>query len=337
MIQSAMMFALGFFVSGLLWLAFSVALVRRARRLTERRLLAGIATRRAEFDTRTRRVARPPRRADAPAGARGEPRARHGDRPPARSRREGARPRKPSAPSLPRARTILQDIEQRLTERARPRPGSGAAACRGRRGAARHAACAASWRASGAPSPRKASTRSSVFADQRRMELTALRRRTTRCAPRSASRRPNRCRSSSRTRGRCRAAALLPEARAGADRAADAAAASCRCRTRARQMARGIAGQVRRGGCRGGARPAAPRRRRPRRSLPAASGALRHCRAAPAGRRARRAKATSASSSRCAWCRPRRRPAGIAAKANAGGRGGRGERASSRRWRKSGR
>ena len=46
-----MMFALGFFVSGLLWLAFSVALVRRARRLTERRLLAGIGTRRAEFDT----------------------------------------------------------------------------------------------------------------------------------------------------------------------------------------------------------------------------------------------------------------------------------------------
>jgi hypothetical protein len=50
MIQSAMMFALGIFVSGLVWLAFSVALVRRARRLTERRLLAGIATRRAEFD-----------------------------------------------------------------------------------------------------------------------------------------------------------------------------------------------------------------------------------------------------------------------------------------------
>jgi hypothetical protein len=51
LIQSAMMFALGFFVSGLLWLAFSVALVRRARRLTERRLLAGLATRRAEFDS----------------------------------------------------------------------------------------------------------------------------------------------------------------------------------------------------------------------------------------------------------------------------------------------
>jgi hypothetical protein len=51
MIQSAMMFALGVFVSGLVWLAFSVALVRRARRITERRLLAGIATRRAEFDT----------------------------------------------------------------------------------------------------------------------------------------------------------------------------------------------------------------------------------------------------------------------------------------------
>jgi hypothetical protein len=51
MIQSAMMFALGVFVSGLVWLAFSVALVRRARRITERRLLAGIATRRAEFDS----------------------------------------------------------------------------------------------------------------------------------------------------------------------------------------------------------------------------------------------------------------------------------------------
>ncbi len=46
-----MIFALGTFVSGLVWLAFSVALVRRARRLTERRLLAGIATRRAEFES----------------------------------------------------------------------------------------------------------------------------------------------------------------------------------------------------------------------------------------------------------------------------------------------
>lgn len=51
MIQSAMIFALGVFVSGLVWLAFSVALVRRARSLTERRLLAGIAVRRAEFET----------------------------------------------------------------------------------------------------------------------------------------------------------------------------------------------------------------------------------------------------------------------------------------------
>lgn len=51
MIQAAMMFALGFFVSGLFWLAFSVALVRRAQRLTERRLLASISTRRAEFET----------------------------------------------------------------------------------------------------------------------------------------------------------------------------------------------------------------------------------------------------------------------------------------------
>ncbi len=51
MIQSAMIFALGVFVSGLAWLAFSVALVRRTRRLTERRLLAGIAMRRAEFES----------------------------------------------------------------------------------------------------------------------------------------------------------------------------------------------------------------------------------------------------------------------------------------------
>jgi len=51
MIQSAMIFALGVFASGLVWLAFSVALVRRARRLSERRLLAGIAVRRAEFET----------------------------------------------------------------------------------------------------------------------------------------------------------------------------------------------------------------------------------------------------------------------------------------------
>ena len=50
MILSAMMFALGIFVSGLLWLGLSVALVRRAERLTERRVLAGIATRRAEFE-----------------------------------------------------------------------------------------------------------------------------------------------------------------------------------------------------------------------------------------------------------------------------------------------
>jgi hypothetical protein len=50
MILSAMMFALGVFVSGLAWLGLSVALVRRARRLTEQRVLAGIATRRAEFE-----------------------------------------------------------------------------------------------------------------------------------------------------------------------------------------------------------------------------------------------------------------------------------------------
>ena len=51
MIQSAMIFALGAFASGLVWLAFSVALVRRTRRLTERQLLASIATRRAEFES----------------------------------------------------------------------------------------------------------------------------------------------------------------------------------------------------------------------------------------------------------------------------------------------
>lgn len=50
MILSAMMFALGAFVSGLAWLGLSVALVRRAQRLTERRVLASIATRRAEFE-----------------------------------------------------------------------------------------------------------------------------------------------------------------------------------------------------------------------------------------------------------------------------------------------
>lgn len=50
MIQSAMMFALGALVSGLLALAFCVALVRRTRRITEKRLLAAIATRRAEFE-----------------------------------------------------------------------------------------------------------------------------------------------------------------------------------------------------------------------------------------------------------------------------------------------
>ena len=50
MIQSAMMFALGFFVSGLFWLAFSVALVRRTRRITERRIVAKVAIRRAEFE-----------------------------------------------------------------------------------------------------------------------------------------------------------------------------------------------------------------------------------------------------------------------------------------------
>ena len=50
MIQSAMLFALGFCVSGLAWLAFSVLLVRRARRLAEQRVLANLSTRRAEFE-----------------------------------------------------------------------------------------------------------------------------------------------------------------------------------------------------------------------------------------------------------------------------------------------
>jgi hypothetical protein len=51
MIQSAMIFALGFLVCGLVALLFSIALVRRTRRLAEKRLLARISTRRAEFET----------------------------------------------------------------------------------------------------------------------------------------------------------------------------------------------------------------------------------------------------------------------------------------------
>jgi hypothetical protein len=51
MIYSAMIFALGVFVSGLLWLGLTVALVGRAKRLTARRILANVATRRAEFET----------------------------------------------------------------------------------------------------------------------------------------------------------------------------------------------------------------------------------------------------------------------------------------------
>lgn len=50
MILSAMMFALGVFVTGLLALGFCVALVRRTRRVTERRILTAISARRAEFD-----------------------------------------------------------------------------------------------------------------------------------------------------------------------------------------------------------------------------------------------------------------------------------------------
>jgi hypothetical protein len=51
MIQSAMMFALGAFLSGLAWLALSILLVRRARRMTERQIRASIAISRAEFET----------------------------------------------------------------------------------------------------------------------------------------------------------------------------------------------------------------------------------------------------------------------------------------------
>ena len=50
MIQSAMMFALGAFVSGLVALVVAIAFVRRARRLTAARLTARLATRRAEFE-----------------------------------------------------------------------------------------------------------------------------------------------------------------------------------------------------------------------------------------------------------------------------------------------
>ena len=50
MIYSAMIFALGVFVSGLVWLGVTVALVGRAKRLTARRILANVAMRRAEFE-----------------------------------------------------------------------------------------------------------------------------------------------------------------------------------------------------------------------------------------------------------------------------------------------
>lgn len=50
MILSAMMFALGTFVTGLVALFFSIALVRRTRRVTEKRILSAVSTRRAEFD-----------------------------------------------------------------------------------------------------------------------------------------------------------------------------------------------------------------------------------------------------------------------------------------------
>ena len=51
MIEAAMLFALGAFVSGLVALASVAAVVRRTRRVTERRLRASLATRRAEYDT----------------------------------------------------------------------------------------------------------------------------------------------------------------------------------------------------------------------------------------------------------------------------------------------
>ncbi|MGQ7794209.1 hypothetical protein ACUN0C_17520 [Faunimonas sp. B44] len=50
MIQSAMMFALGAFVSGLVALVVAIAFVGRARRLTAAHLTARLATRRAEFE-----------------------------------------------------------------------------------------------------------------------------------------------------------------------------------------------------------------------------------------------------------------------------------------------
>ncbi|MYZ49050.1 hypothetical protein [Propylenella binzhouense] len=51
MIQSAMMFALGVLVCGLLSLVLIVAFVRRTRRLTAARITARLATRRAEFES----------------------------------------------------------------------------------------------------------------------------------------------------------------------------------------------------------------------------------------------------------------------------------------------
>ena len=50
MILSGMMFALGVFVTGLLALGFCVALVRRTRRVAERRLMGAVSLRRSEFE-----------------------------------------------------------------------------------------------------------------------------------------------------------------------------------------------------------------------------------------------------------------------------------------------
>ncbi len=51
MIEAAMLFALGALVSALVALLSIAAVVRRTRRVTERRLKASLATRRAEYDT----------------------------------------------------------------------------------------------------------------------------------------------------------------------------------------------------------------------------------------------------------------------------------------------
>ena len=237
MIQSAMMFALGIFVSGLLWLALSVALVRRARRLTERRLLASIATRRAEFETerdelRARHAVR-----DAPAGARGQPRPRHGHRAPPRSRRQGARPGQPPRRAARPARKTSHDMQQRLADERDTRAGPGAAARRGRSGApggaarlkletqaARHRRGGArrgdaSWPTSGG------------------IELSALRAQNEALRAALGERLPER-----RAARRCRRRAIPQRRQAAGARSrphrASGGAASCRCRCAAASAGR---------------------------------------------------------------------------------------------------